>query len=121
MQELVDQKFELEFVEESMLSILSVLSKFRIVENHPSVDMYVILPFEPIHCISLGLGKMSKECIILMLDDKSRLSSAIRCANGKMRPFKYIQRAVLSTLNTFLERRSMRSSVYGLKVDFSKL
>lgn len=73
-----------------MLSVLPVLSNCSSVEIHPSIYIFAIFYFEPMLCLSLGVGKMMEKCIVLMLGDNSRLASAVRCVNGSKRPFIYI-------------------------------
>lgn len=118
--ELIDQnQFESQLVKELMLSVLSVLSKFSFLKIHPSVDIYAKFRFVPMPCLSLGVCRMWKECVVLMLRDDSRLNS-VRCVSGNVRPLKYINRTVLSILNTFLKRCLKRSPGYSLKENFSK-
>ncbi|NJK52916.1 MAG: hypothetical protein HC936_08975 [Leptolyngbyaceae cyanobacterium SU_3_3] len=117
---LMGRDLEQFFGEESMLPLLPVLSDFPFVGTQPTLDIYSIFRYEPMHCLSLGVGRTLKECIVHMLGDEQRVSSDMRCQNGTMKSFKSIKRTVLSTLNAFLERCSSEAPGYGLKVDFSK-
>lgn len=72
----------LQFAEEYILSMFSVLSKFPFVGIHPFVDIYAIFRFYPTHHLPLGVGKVPKECIVLMYGDDGRLSSAGLTENG---------------------------------------
>lgn len=90
-------------MEEYFLSVLPVLSKFLFVGTHPYVDIYTIFRFKSMRCLSIGVDKMLQEFIFLTIGDDSRLVSAVRCVNGKMRPLKYIKRALNSALNSFFK------------------
>lgn len=64
-----------------MLLIVLVLSKFSFMGTHPCVNLYAIFPFEPKQCLSLGVEKMLKECVVLIPGDENRTATSIRCAN----------------------------------------
>lgn len=75
--------------------------------------MYYAFPvFEP--------RKNFKKCVVSLLGDDQRLSSAMRFQNGKMRLFESMKRTVLSILIAFLESCSSKAPGYGLKTDFSE-
>lgn len=109
-----------EFQRKSMLSIPPLLSTFPMMSIHSSVDLYTLFRFEPMHNLSLGISKLLKECCVLMLKDSERTSPAMCTMTGVPRPFNFIRKEVLHTLNKLLACIQRSSSGYGLQVDFSK-
>lgn len=103
-----------------MLPFLSISSNFLIMDMHSYVDVYAIFGLEPVYCLLLEATKMLKDCNALMLADKNRITSSIRCENGNKRSFWFINGTALSTLNLFLEHCAELLPGYGLKTDFSK-
>lgn len=71
------------FAEELMLPAVPVQSMFLVVVAHPCVKVYTISSFEPLHCLSLGVGKMLKECVAPISGEKNQTTSSIECANEK--------------------------------------
>lgn len=90
------------YADESMLPLLSVLSSFSFARIHSTLDIYGLFHYEPMHCLSLGVERMSNECILSLLGDVQRQSPAMRCQNENIWSFKFLKRTVLSTLNVFL-------------------
>lgn len=90
------------FVEKSMLPLLPVLSKFPFVGIQPSVNIYAMIQFEPMNGLSFGVGKMLKECIVLMLGSETITCFSVGYTNGNMRLFRSLKQTFLSTLNTFV-------------------
>lgn len=117
---LTAKELEQYFAEESMLPLSPVLPNVLFAGAYLTVDIYSIFRYEPMHSLSLGVGRMLNEYIVYSLGDDRRLSSAMRRQNGNMRLFKSIKHTVLLTLNAFLERCFNRAPGHGLMVDFSK-
>lgn len=66
------------FAEESMLPLLPVLFSFLFAGIHFTLDIYGIFRYKPLHCLSLGIEGILKECIVYLLDDDQRPSPAMR-------------------------------------------
>lgn len=67
------------------------------------------------HCLgNVGVGRMLKKCVVVMLGDKEKATSALRSSNGNERPFRSIKTTVLSTLSLFLKFCADSSPGYGL-------
>lgn len=81
-----------------------MLFNFPFAGIYPTIDIYSIFRYKPMHGISMGVGRMLKKFIVYMLWDEQRQSSAMRCQNEYMKLFRSIKRTVLSTFNAFLER-----------------
>lgn len=111
---------EEEFQSKSMLSIPPILSQFPCMSLHPSVDIYTLFRYEPMHNLSLGISKLLKECCVYMLKDTERSSPAMCTMAGLPRSFNTIRKEILHCLNKLLRNVQRSSSGYGLHVDFSK-
>lgn len=117
---MTEKRFGSQFAEGSALFVLSVLSKFYLASIHSSVNVFTFFGVEPMHCHSLRVGRMRKECIVYMESDGQRVSSSVWCFNKKMRASKCIKRPFLPTLNLVLCRCTEMSPGYKRNVDFHK-
>lgn len=63
---------------------------------------------------------MLKECVVLMLEDKNRTATSIRCTNRNAKSSRCVKRTVLLTLNTFLKCCAENSFGYVLNIEVSK-
>lgn len=52
-----------------LLPVALGLLKFPFIGIYPCVAVYAIFRFVPMHCLLLSVGKMLKECVVLLLGD----------------------------------------------------
>lgn len=74
-----------------MLSIPPALSNFSFMSLLIVKDMFNIFKVEPLHTISLGIRKILKECIYIMLKDDERSSISVPYFGEQARPFKFLK------------------------------
>lgn len=53
-----------------MLSTPQSFLEFQMIVIHPSMDIYSVFRFEPVHNVSFGLSQLKKECTKKMQRDK---------------------------------------------------
>lgn len=85
----------------SMLPVPPVLHNFPMVEVHPSVDIYAAFRPEPMHVLSLCVGRLLKECLVHMLSHDEESTNAMCKSNGDPKQFSPIRRTVLSKQTDF--------------------
>lgn len=78
-----ENEIEAKFAEESLLLVLSALSKISFMNVHPYVGVYAAFRFELTHCFTLGVGRIPEESVVLMLEDENQTISSMRRANGR--------------------------------------
>lgn len=66
-----------------MLTTAPILSIFPFAGVHPSVKLYAIFRFEPMHVLSLGVSNMIKECLVNILGDASKSICELEIAQNK--------------------------------------
>ena len=115
-----DEEVTNNFKKLSMIPVPPVLNSFPFVGIHPSVDIYAIFGFEPMHNLSLGISKLLKECTVSYLKDDKRVRTSIETLSGEGRNVSLIRKSILSLLNCFLREVQYSSPGYGIHVDFSK-
>lgn len=71
---LTENEISSTFAKEMMLPLLQAILKFSFEDIKPSVDIYAIFQLESVHCFSLEVGKMPKECTIVILGDETRIT-----------------------------------------------
>ena len=86
---------------------------------HPTLDLYEALSFEPMHNLSLGVGKMIKCLPAARLTSKELCSVEILNSKGHPRPFAAIRRRVLACANRMLKLVQIESPAARFNVDFS--
>lgn len=69
----------------SIHPVLPVLSWFPFIGRHPCVALYTIFQPEPMHLFSLEISEMLKKCLVDILGDSRKTSSAVRIAQRQNR------------------------------------
>ena len=82
--------------EQSLAGVAPVLHKFPFTGLVPSLDIFSIFSFEPMHNLHLGISKLIKVALVERLKDESLKSTVLKTANGNNRSFSSIRSVVLS-------------------------
>lgn len=86
-----------------------ILQDFPFMDLHPTLDIYHLFSFEPMHNLYLGVSKLLKECACERLRSKDLETHAVTTSRGVPRTFFSVRSAVLHELNKFV-RIAMRSA-----------
>lgn len=78
---------------------------------------HAICRFEPLHNLSLVISKTIEECVVAMLKERTRKSSAMLTTAGTHRKFNMIRSSLLDAMNGFL--RDVRRTSNGYKIYFN--
>lgn len=95
-----------------------VIVNFPFAGIHGNVDDYNFFKFEPIHNPCLGIGRLLKECLWILLRDGAKKTSMLQSTCGISKSFKAVKSAVHSVLNRFLAYTQQRSMGPGLQKNF---
>jgi len=95
------------------------LHAFPFMGLDPSLEMYNLFTFEPLHNLHLGVSKLLKNVASERLSSKEMYTSAFKYANGQPRTFHSIRSNFLNGANFLLSRYELESAARGFHVDFS--
>lgn len=102
-----------------MHPIPHALCSFLFLVVHSSVDINALFRPERMHVFSFGISEELKECLIVMLVDSKRTSSAINDSQTENKSLWTIGRKVIHCLNSFPRNAECLSSA-SVCIDFSK-
>lgn len=98
---------------------LPIVGRNRIYCICPSLYIYSIFGFEPMHNFHLGISRLIKNEAFDRLQSEMLQSSSLSVRATVTRTFKSIRREVLRELNIFLSFLSRNPIGYNVNVDFS--
>lgn len=79
-----------------------MLVSFPFMSILPCVDIYNTFSFEPMHDLSLGISKLSKDCLVRYLKDESRFSGSMTMVKRAAKWSSQIWRTTLIAVKGFL-------------------
>lgn len=103
-----------------MIPVLHVIFTIPCFGKHPSVDIYEIFVFEPMHKLSLGISELLKKWLVSYLKDDKKVSKSINTISGEGRIISLVKKPVISPLNAFIRVVQCSSPGFGLNLDVSK-
>lgn len=87
------------FHKNSMQKVPPVLVSFPKLAIHPSVDMYAVFRYEPMHNLSLGVSNILKLLLFTIVKDCYRTSKSICTMYGAPKPFNALRKYIFHKLN----------------------
>lgn len=78
------------------------LASFLFLSVHRCVKICEVFCLEPVQFLSVGISKPLKECLVSILKDESRVSTAMNLGRWASRKLGQIQKTVLVAINSFL-------------------
>lgn len=110
-----------ELGEMSMHPVKPILVRFLFVGIYPSVDVYPIFCFEPMHNLYFDVSRMLKVCLWNMLGDDNRITDATGTGSQTYKTYKRVRLTILSTVNWSLAGFQKRLTCPTVWIGFAKL